>query len=77
MTKYYPAFVHNIVKTLEDVDYPVSKNELIERFGDKQIQNDFDSSILFKDLLEKMPLDEFCCAHEFYCNVNCALNPAK
>lgn len=73
MKKYYVATSHNITKELVDVDYPVTKDELIKLVGDKEIQVDFDSKMLLKDLFIKLPLDEFSCAAELYNNISCAI----
>lgn len=69
--KYYPAFTHNLVKAFGDVPYPITKAELAARVGDIRVQNDFDSKISLKALVESLPVDRFTCACELYNNIDC------
>lgn len=70
--KFYSAMSHNITQAIKDINYPVTKKELIERTGDRVVQIDFDKKIALKELWEKLPLDEFSCAGELYNNISCA-----
>ncbi len=70
---YYSAFVHNLVKAFGDIDYPITKAELIAKVGDKGVQNDFNSTISLKKLIEELPVDRFTCACELYCNIDCVV----
>ena len=45
--KYYSAFVHNLVKAFGDVSYPISKADLAAQVDGIQVQNGFDSFIMF------------------------------
>ncbi len=69
--KYYSAYTHNIVKAMAGINYPIGKQELLEKVGDKVIQKDFDQCILFRELIEKLPQDSYSCACEFYNNIQC------
>lgn len=71
--KFYVAAQHNICQALGDIDYPVTKEALLESKGSEIIQIDFDKKIEFKEILEKLPLDSFSCAGELYNNISCVL----
>lgn len=64
----YMLALHYIVIAMRDVRFPVTKKELIEKYGNTLIQTSPDGTTSFKEILEKMPMDEFSCAAEFYCN---------
>lgn len=71
--KFYSAAQHNITKAIAEINYPVTKKELIDLTGDTIIQMDFDKKIALKELWEKLPLDSFSCAGELFNNISCAL----
>lgn len=64
----YMLTLHYIVLAMREVKFPATKAELIEKVGDKPIRTGPDSYTPFKEILAKMPMDEFSCAAEFYCN---------
>jgi len=57
--KPYVAGVHYITKALADVDYPISKNDLIGRVGATEIQMDWNEKKTMKELLDPVELDKF------------------
>lgn len=71
MEKYYVAGSHNITLALKEINYPITKAELIKKVGEKEVQVDFDEKILLKDLFKDLPLDEFSTAAELYNNITC------
>lgn len=64
----YMLTLHYIVLAMRDVKFPVTKAELIERLGDRPIRTSPDGYTPFREILEKLPMDEYSCAAEFYCN---------
>ena len=45
-----------------------TKAELLEKVGDKMIRTGPEAYTPFRVIINKMPMDEFSCAAEFYCN---------
>lgn len=64
----YMLTVHYIVLAMREIRFPISKEELIQRAGDKAIRTGPDSFTEFREIISKMPMDTFSCAAEFYCN---------
>ena len=64
----YMLTLHYIVLAMRDIRFPITKAELIRRVGDRQIRTSPNGYTPFSEILEKIPLDEFSCAAEFYCN---------
>ncbi|MGI6157931.1 MAG: hypothetical protein ACOYH4_05615 [Saccharofermentanales bacterium] len=64
----YMLTVHYMVLAMRDITFPIHKDELIRRVGDRMIRTSEDGYTPFRDIIEKMPLDYFSCAAEFYCN---------
>ena len=57
--KPYVAGVHFITKALADVEYPISKNELINKVGLKEIQVDWNEKKTMRQLIEPIKIDKF------------------
>ena len=51
-----------------DIKFPITKAELLEKVGDKMIRTGPEAYTPFRVIINKMPMDEFSCAAEFYCN---------
>lgn len=64
----YMLTVHYMVLAMRDIRFPITKAELLERVGDKLIRTGPDSFTPFREILQKLPLDSFSCAAEFYCS---------
>ncbi|MBP3464804.1 MAG: hypothetical protein KIG21_02610 [Angelakisella sp.] len=64
----YMLTLHYIVLAMREVTFPITKAELLEKVGDKMIRTGPDSYTPFSEIIKKMPMDEFSCAAEFYCN---------
>lgn len=64
----YMLTAHYIVIAMRDIKFPITKEDLIKRVGDTLIQTGPDSFTQFHEILSKMPMNQFSCAAEFYCN---------
>ena len=64
----YMLTVHYMVLAMRDIRFPITKAELIDRVGDRMIRTSPDGYTPFREILQKLPLDSFSCAAEFYCN---------
>lgn len=64
----YMLTVHYIVLAMREIRFPITKAELIERVGDKMILTGPDTFTPFREILQKLPLETFSCAAEFYCS---------
>lgn len=64
----YMLTLHYIVLAMRDIKFPITKAELLEKVGDKMIRTSPDGFTPMSEIIKKMPLDEFSCAAEFYCN---------
>lgn len=74
MTKEaYPALFHYIHKQISDVDFPVSKERLLEITGDRQVFVDWTTQVPLRTFVEPIPQQEFSCAADFYCMLIAAL----
>lgn len=60
--------LHYMVLAMRDVNFPITKEELIKKVGDKEIRTSPEGFTPFREIIEKMPMDSFSCAAEFYCN---------
>ncbi|MGI6618097.1 MAG: hypothetical protein ACOX36_08690 [Saccharofermentanales bacterium] len=68
MTKpSYPAFFHNIHRALRDVDYPITKEALLELVKDREVRVDWDVTVPLSTMIEPIPQTSFSCAADFYC----------
>ena len=56
---------HYVAIAMRPITFPASKAEIIEKVGGEPIRTS-----PFRELLAKVPLDEFSCAAEFYCAFN-------
>jgi len=66
--KYYPATMHNVMKALGEISYPITKEELIAKVGKKTVKLDFNEVVVFEEILSKMPLERYTCAAELINN---------
>jgi len=65
--RYFLAGIHFITKALADVDYPISKAQLIAKVGSREVQMDWDKKQTMKQLIEPLKVDKFeTAAHLFY-----------
>lgn len=48
-----------IAQAIKDVDFPISKEELIEERGDEEIEFKKGESIRLRDILKKLPSDTY------------------
>lgn len=73
MKKFYLALSHNLVKAFGDIQYPITREQLIAQVGDKKVQSDFGSYISVKELIEQLPVSRYTCGGELFCNIQCVL----
>lgn len=66
----YLLGTHYMVIAMRPITFPISKEEIINKVGDKKIRTSPDGYTDFKEILQKIPLDYFSCAAEFYCALN-------
>jgi hypothetical protein len=64
--KPFMAGVHFIVRSMADVEYPISKSDLIKRVGNRKVRVDWNATKTMKELIAPIKLDEFECAASFY-----------
>lgn len=57
--KPYVAGFHFITKALAEIDYPISKKDLLSRVGAREIQMDWKEKKTLKELIEPIKLDRF------------------
>ena len=61
---------HYVAIAMRPITFPASKAEIIEKVGGEPIRTSPDGYTPFRELLAKVPLDEFSCAAGFYCAFN-------
>lgn len=73
--KIYPygGTSHHVNKLMRDIDFPVAKADLRRLLGDKPVPIDFCRTVLFAELLEKIPVERFPTATSFYCALHSIL----
>ncbi len=57
--KEYVISVHFITKALADVDYPISKRELIDVVGAREIKVDWNEVKTMRQLIEPINIESF------------------
>ena len=57
---------HYMALAMLGIRFPSTKRALIERAGERMIRTGPDAYTPFREILEKLPLDSFSCAAEFY-----------
>ena len=68
MTKdAYPALFHFIHKQMVDINYPVSKAEVLAAVGNRSVNVEWDKAISLETLITPINQEMFSCAADFYC----------
>lgn len=68
MTKdAYRAMLHHFHKKMSEIDFPNTKNLIIEKIGEEKVFVDYDKEEKIKTLIEPIKLKKFNSAAEFYC----------
>ncbi len=57
--KYFLAGIHHLTQATAEVDYPISKKDLIAQVGSKEVQWDFDEKKTLAELFEPMKVEQF------------------
>ena len=75
MIEMYPygATAHHVAKMLRTESFPLSREELADRYGDRPIHASKNEAIPFRALLDRMGLDRYETAVSFYAALNAAL----
>ncbi len=74
MTKdAYPALFHYIHKGMADIAFPVTKQEVLDRIGDRTVFVDWKEQIPLRTFIEPIAGSSFSCAADFYCKLIAAL----
>ena len=74
MTKdAYPALFHYIHKQIADIEYPISKKDMLKQIGDREVFVDWEQSVPLKNFIEPIPQEKFTCAADFYCMMIAAM----
>ena len=74
MTKdAYPALFHYIQKGMADVAFPATKQEVLDRIGERMVFVDWEKQIPLRTFVEPIASRSFSCAADFYCKLIAAL----
>lgn len=66
MNKDFLLESHYIVKALKGIEFPITKQEMCEKFGEKDIKTGYNQFIKLKDILNETEFESFNSAAEFY-----------
>ncbi len=69
-SKQYLAGAHYITKAMADVRYPITKKELIDQVGDKEIRVNWNEYKPLRELLELIKVDNFENAAGFFSSLH-------
>lgn len=70
MTKpSYPGLFHYIHKAMADVEYPITRDALLELIADRQVMVDWETQAPVRSFIEPIRCDEFTCAADLYCKM--------
>ena len=74
MEKYsYASAAHHVVKLLATESFPMSRTYLMTKYANVPIQVDFNGSVAFSELLDKMKMENYETAVAFYAELNAIL----
>ncbi|MCI8492614.1 MULTISPECIES: DUF5789 family protein [Anaerotruncus] len=74
MTKdAYPAMFHFLHRQLADIQFPITKEQLLEQAGDRMVCTDWDRRTPLRELIEPVAVTEYSCAAQFYCALLAAI----
>ncbi len=73
----YVPFNHYLVKSLKNVSFPVTKQDLIALVGEDELPFTPDKNVKLSDILQKLCPTTFPCATALYCAVNATLEKEK
>lgn len=68
MQKFYTAAGHNVVRLFqkENVSFPITKKELLDKVGKSEVQIDFDQSITVAEYCKDIKIDRFANKCQFF-----------
>ncbi len=68
MTKdAYPALFHFLHRRMQDISYPVTREDLLRIAGDRPVPTDWNVTIPLGALIIDIEKESFSCAADFYC----------
>ena len=67
--KQFKGMIHLLHKRMKDIDYPITKQGILNRIGNEKVKIDFDKEMTVCEILEPIAMHEFSCAAEFYCSL--------
>jgi hypothetical protein len=72
MKKYYMAAAHHTVRLLEsaNIQFPISKADLLAKVGEKEVQVDFDKKITMNEYCKNIKLESFANKAQFFNALN-------
>ena len=68
MKKYYMAAAHNTVRVLEkgNINFPISKADLLKKVGECKVQVDFDKVLTMNEYCKGIKIDSFADKAQFF-----------
>ena len=63
----FMAEMHYFHKAMNEIEWPATKAEIIQKIGHKRIQTDWEAEASMEELIMPIELESFCNAAEFYC----------
>lgn len=72
--KPFVAGIHHVTKAMADVEYPITKKELMAKVGSKEVQLGWNEKKTMKQLIEPLKLDKFESAASFFNALAAELN---
>ncbi|MEA4971315.1 MAG: hypothetical protein VB051_12485 [Candidatus Pelethousia sp.] len=68
MTKdAYPALFHFIHKNMAEIEFPSTKQHILDVAGERPISVDWNQTVPLKRFVEPIELESFSSAADFYC----------
>lgn len=63
----YRAMIHHFHKKMNNIDFPTTKDSIIEKIGKEMIFVDYNKEELIENIMNPIGLNSFESAAEFYC----------
>ena len=67
--KQFKGMIHLLHKRMDSIDYPITRDEILQRIGEEKVRVDFDKELTVREILEPVERQSFSCAAEFYCTL--------
>lgn len=66
MSKDFLLESHYIAKAIDGIIFPISKADIIDKYGEKDIKVSNDNNLKLKKIIDKIQIQEFNSAAELY-----------